>query len=417
MAPGTYACARCPANAIAPNAGPTTACTPCARPLVANANATDCAYCPLLMRSNGTACAPCPADLWCEGGKELPCPYAGQCLGNLQGCRAGHAGYLCTACVRRYYKAPSSFCEPCGAELWQAAAWVAAFVAGTGLLAVILPEQRRRAVAVLRGVYSKHDAVIQMMLDHVTRLTNLNRLSLLSLPAGFKQALAIAGVFFGFNTANAATECASAAGGWTFQQKWGLTVGAVLGVVLFFLLLDLRERKNIKTSFKLAPTPAVAAAAPPPPAPSATGTNAPPLEFKSLKVALKQYPVGDLFTLTVVDRAPAPKKVEKWRAWDAMDSIFMQAVQASWEAMAFVNVDGANRLLSEPSTLFDEYPHFYIFCASVAIVVIYMCGPPPRPRVSAYPHAHPPHHAPPCPTLTYTPTPHTPCAQNPVCSS
>jgi hypothetical protein len=315
VAPGTYACARCPANAIAPNAGPTAECTPCTRPLVANANATVCGFCPLLTRYNGTACAPCPGDLWCEGGKELACPYAGQCLGNLQGCRAGHAGFLCSGCVPRYYKAPSNFCEPCGTQLWQAAAWAAAFAAGAAVVALILPEQRKRVVNHLQEVYKRNRLATQMMVDHVTRLTNLNRLSQLSLPAGFKQALAITGVFIGFNTANAATECASS-GGWAFSQKWGLTVGAVLGASLCTLLWDLHD-----------------------------------------------------FLL----RGPSKRiRLERWRTWDAMDLIFIQAVQASWEAMAYVNVDGKNRLLSDPSTLFDEYPHFYIYCASVAIVVAHM---------------------------------------------
>ena len=145
------------------------------------------------------------------------------------------------------------------------------------------------------------------------RLALLNRLSLLALPAEFKWALAFVGLIFGFNTTTAATECANA--GWGFAEKWGLVVGLVFGILFLALCVDVYARYA-------APQPV------------------------------------------------EPIRVAQWRVWDAMDALFPLAVQASWPAMSSVSIDGQARLLSEPATLFYEYPHYSIFCASVGIVVV-----------------------------------------------
>ena len=312
VAPGTYFCSRCPANSIAPYAGPTTSCDPCPRPLVANVNATSCAFCPLHMRTNGTACAPCPADMWCESGRELPCLVPGQCLGDLQGCRAGHIGFLCGSCAPHFYKAPTNFCAPCGVEMWQALAWIGGAAAVAAAVTFLFYQQLREVVKGLLVVHNEHDARLSLLWDQVVRLALLNRLSVLPLPAEFKWALSFVGLVVGFNTATSATECASV--GWAFAQKWGLVVGSVFGAMALALCADLYMRR--------------------------TGN-----------------------AIAIAD----------WRVWDAMDVFIPLAVQACWQAMSSVAIDGKARLLSEPETLFDLYPHYYIYCASVTIVVINVC--------------------------------------------
>ena len=261
------------------------------------------------MRSNGSACAPCPADLWCDGGRELPCLLPGHCLGDLQGCRAGHTGFLCSSCAPRYYKAPTNFCAPCGAQLWQALPVVVVVVAVAAFAAFLFQSALFALYKQLVGEYANHHILLQLLWDQVVRLALLNRLSLLALPAEFKWALAFVGLIFGFNTTSAATECANA--GWGFAEKWGLVVGLVFGILFLALCADVYARYA----------------------------------------------------------APQPIRVAQWRVWDAMDALLPLAVQASWPAMSSVSIDGQARLLSEPATLFDEYPHYYIYCASVGIVV------------------------------------------------
>ena len=310
VAPGTYSCVRCPANAIAPFAGPTAVCALCPRPLVANANATACAPCPSLMGSNGVACAPCPADVWCEGGRELPCLLPGQCLGDLRGCRAGHVGFLCGSCAPRHYKAPTNFCTPCGAQLWHALPGVVIVVVAVACVAYCFKSALSVLYTQLLSEYANHQILLQLLWDQVVRLSLLNRLSLLALPAEFKWALAFMGLVFGFNTTSAAIECANA--DWGFAEKWGLAVGLVLGALLLALCADFYARCS----------------------------------------------------------APEPIRFAQWRVWDAMDALLPLAVQASWPALSSVSIDGQARLLSEPATLFYEYPHYYIFCASICIVVV-----------------------------------------------
>ncbi len=283
------------------------------------------------MRSNGTGCAPCPADLWCEGGRELPCLLPGQCLGELRGCRDGHAGFLCASCAPRHYKAPTNYCTPCGGQLWQALAWVGGAAVLTAAAAFLFQQQLRSTLKALAKVYSDHGIRLLLLWDQVVRLALLNRLALLALPADFKWALAVAGLFFGFNTATAATECASAS--WAFAQTWGLVVGVTFGVMLLALCADLYARA-------MAP-----------------------------------------------ERIPLPE----WRVWDAMDVLLPLAVQASWQALSYSSIDGEARLLSEPGTPVYEYPHYYIYCASVGIVLLNMCvccrfrcpPPPPPPPIRA----------------------------------
>ena len=327
VAPGTYTCARCPANAIAPLAGPTAACEPCPRPLVAAANATACVACPSLMRSNGTACAPCPAGVWCEGGRELPCLLPGQCLGDLQGCRAGHKGFLCASCAPQFYKAPTNFCTPCGTQLWQALAWVGGFALLFAASAYLFRQQFKSTLKALANVYSNHNIRLLLLWDQVVRLALLNRLALLALPADFKWALAVAGLLFGFNTATAAIECAYA--GWAFAQTWGLVVGVTFGAMLLALCADLYARAA----------------------------------------------------------APEPIPLPEWRVWDAMDVLLPLAVQASWPALSFTSIDGEPRLLSEPGTLVFKNPQYFIFCASVGIVLLKLCVLPPHP-IPLLPHTH-----------------------------
>jgi hypothetical protein len=263
------------------------------------------------MRSNGSACAPCPADLWCDGGRELPCLLPGQCLGNLQGCRAGHAGFLCSSCQPRFYMAPTNFCAPCGAQIWQALAWLGGGAAVASAAALIFHRQLRGVAKGLLQVYRENDTQLSLLWDQLVRLALLNRLSLLALPAEFKAAASFVGLVFSFNTATSATECAAANVGWAFAQKWGLTVGLVFGACAAALCVDLYARH--------------------------------------------------------AERAIA---VAQWRVWDAMDALLPVAVQACWQAMSSVPVDGEARLLSEPETLFDAYPHYYIYCASVTIVAL-----------------------------------------------
>jgi serine/threonine-protein kinase len=313
VAPGTYSCARCPANTIAPAAGSNTACEPCPFPLVANANATACAPCPLHTRSNDTACTPCPADVWCEGGRELPCLLPGQCLGNLQGCRTGHTGFLCASCAPHHYKAPTNFCSPCGAQLWQALAWLGGAAALLGAVGLFLQRQLRSTYTGLAIVLSNHQLILTLVWDQVMRLALLNRLAVLALPADFKWALAFAGLVFGFNTASAATECANS--GWAFAQMWGVVAGATFFGLLLTLCVDLYAQRM----------------------------------------------------------APSPIAVAEWRVWDAMDALLPLAVQASWQALSSESIDGELRLLSEPSTRVFEYPHYAIYCASVFIVLLNLC--------------------------------------------
>ena len=114
-----------------------------------------------------------------------------------------------------------------------------------------------------------------------------------------------------YNTATSATECASV--GWAFTQKWGLVVGSVFGAMALALCVDLHMRR-----------------------------------------------MGS--AIAIAD----------WRVRDAMDVLIPLAVQACWQAMSSVAVDGEERLLGEPETLFDQYPHYFIYCASVTIVVVNM---------------------------------------------
>ncbi len=255
--------------------------------------------------------------MWCEGGRELPCLLPGQCLGDLQGCRAGHAGFLCSACAPRHYKAPTNYCTPCGGQLWQALAWVGGAAVLTAVVTAVAAfccqQKLRSTLKDLAKVYGDHSIRLLLLWDQLMRLALLNRLALLALPAEFKWALAVAGLIFGFNTATAATECASA--GWAFAQTWGLVVGVTFGAMLLALCVDLYAR----------------AAAP--------------------------------------ARIPLPE----WRVWDAMDVFLPLAVQASWQALSYTSIDGEARLLSEPGTPVYEYPHYYIYCTSVGIVLLNMC--------------------------------------------
>jgi len=308
VAPGSYACERCPANTISPAFGATAACAPCPRPLVANANATVCEACAPHFASNGTGCAPCPADVWCEGGRELACLLPGQCVGAPQGCRGGHAGFLCASCAPRHYKAPTNYCAPCGSQLWQALAWLGGAAALLAAAGALLRRQLRPTYKALRKVHSDHGVLLLLLWDHAVRLSLLNRLAVLPLPADFKWALAVAGLLLGFNTASAATECASA--GWAFAQTWGVVVGAAFGGMLLALCVDLCAQRKL------------------------------------------------------------PIALTEWRVWDAMDALLPLAVQASWQALSSVAIDGEARLLSELDTRVFEYPHYPIYCASVIIVLL-----------------------------------------------
>ena len=251
--------------------------------------------------------------MWCDSGRELPCLLPGQCLGNLQGCRAGHAGFLCSSCLPRYYMAPTNFCAPCGAQMWQALAWLGGAAAVVSTAVLLFRHQLRGVVQDLLQVRSENDARLSLLWDQLVRLALLNRLTLLALPAEFKAVAAFVGLVFGFNTATSATECAAANVGWAFAQKWGLVVGLVLGAFAAVLCVDIYARH--------------------------------------------------------AERAIA---MAQWRVWDAMDALLPVAVQACWQAMSSVHVDGTARLLSEPETVFDAYPHYYIYCVSVTIVVLHI---------------------------------------------
>lgn len=301
MAPGTYACARCPPGYFSPAAGPTTACAPCA-PLVSSPNASSCVACPALQRANGTgSCEACPLGRFCDGaGADLPClPPIDMCLGALQGCREGHAGFLCAACAQGYFKSPSSYCAPCAygffealpALLFTAVLALLFYWAFRGYLGYITPYLAR-----LRVALSHYDVTLAVLSDQLLRLSLLRRVASLQLPSSFGWLLGFVSLVFGFSAVGSGAECVDPT--WTFAKSFA----TVFGVCGGFIALNLAR---------------------------------------------------DIYAC----RRPGKQHISlpSWRVWDALSFCLPFAVQTSWEALTHLNVNGQERLWGEPSTPWSRF--------------------------------------------------------------
>lgn len=261
--------------------------------------------------------SPSPTPLVCSSGKycdstgSRSCYPPEACAGGIQGgCSAAYTGFMCAQCQAtpntRYYKAPNLQCLPCTGQVWILLPALVAFP----LVLCLIWLLRAPYESILRQAHDillEHPWSFAILGQLLTRLSLLNRLTLVLFPGPLRWLFGLAGLVTGINTASVGVDCVVP---WQFEQKYWLVVAGAGGVVaLLFFTVDMREMRR-------------------------------------LEVPLRQ-----------------------WLVWDAVAFFLPLVLQTCWEALTFVDF-GGRRLLSEPATFLLSPSHYPAFFTSIFLIIV-----------------------------------------------
>jgi hypothetical protein len=217
---------------------------------------------------------------------------------------------MCTNCQTsptRFYKSPSLLCVPCTGQVW---ILLPALVALPLVLVLVwfLRAPYESILGHLNDVVIDHPWSFAILGQLLTRLSLLNRLSLVPFPAPLRWLFGVVGLVTGINTTSMGVDCVVP---WQFEQKYWLIVGCSGGVIaLLFFSVDMREMRR-------------------------------------LEVPLRQ-----------------------WIIWDAVALFLPQVLQTSWEALTYKLIKGKPFLLSDPATAFQGPSHLPAYSTSVFLITI-----------------------------------------------
>lgn len=219
---------------------------------------------------------------------------------------------LCLKCKAGFYKSSNYRCEKCIQNLWILYPAVLALISFLILAGYAFGVYLKPWADALSLALRKHELLLALLGEQLTRLILLKRLPTIKLPLVFSNALGYYAVFFGLNTLNVGFECATAVGtSWTFASSFLVTLIGSVGLCLLSLLLDFHNR------------------------------------MRGLII-------------------PVPQ----WHVFDAIDFALPMSHQAAWQALTtFKRRDGETVMLYDLMTNFNDANNVPVITAAICVIV------------------------------------------------
>jgi len=388
---GAYACTSCPPDRVSMFQTSSTdmkaaaeACKPCGPDSAPLPGLGNCTRCPENTLATPTACGPCPASSYCAGGAAaaVACPHPEACLGFACNAALGYkiGSPLCAECADGFFKTTGG-CNQCSGNTWIFFPAVVFVLVALGATAYSFRERLAAWAALYGGEMRKHRLELVLLGDQVKRLTLLNRLTTVAQPPIFKQMLGFVGIIAGLNPASSGIECQSK--GWNFGSSFGVTTGGVLLVILLVAAYDARDTKRCRcarqcrgggAAGRTGAEGSAGAGGAGAGGAGADGAGGLIAGGAAADGASAGGPAaGGAAAGGVGPGGAAP--LRKWRhmrLWGALEAALPYAVQASVQALSYVEVSGKKLLFAELTTEWDASPHIFVVAASLVTCSFYV---------------------------------------------